>query len=223
MLQGHPCWQNEKYGNISYRNLCFICHQNVNHDMLYKSKLCLGYVEKWNEVLKCIEMNTGLIINGSTLHAIDVTEHPLDMSYLYKVAFIYQLHTSQIVPNSQMNTEREEFQISVHAGNWKQQPPCGLTLVLVGMKVLFIPQFVSLKPVYLTQWWDNEGRNICLHREILPHTRCMGVTMLHPGHGKLFTVVTMVIRLYFITRAYAISCFLNLDFWCYVVWYFMAC
>ena len=102
--------------------------------MLYKSKLCLGYVEKWNEVLKCIEMNTGLIINGSALHAIDVTEHPLDMSYLYKVAFIYQLHTSQRAPKSQMNTEREQFQISVHAGNWKQ-PPCGLTLVLVGMKV----------------------------------------------------------------------------------------
>ena len=62
--------------------------------MLCKFQLCLRYIEKWKEVPKCIEAKAWLIIKGSALRTIDVTEHPLHMSFLYKVDFMYQLHTS---------------------------------------------------------------------------------------------------------------------------------
>ena len=57
--------------------------------MLCKFQLCLGDIEKWKEVLKCIEVKARLIIKGSALRAIDVTEHPLHMSFLYKVDFMH--------------------------------------------------------------------------------------------------------------------------------------
>ena len=49
-------------------------------------------------------MKARLIIKGSVLHAIDVNERTLQMSFLYKVAYMHQLHTSQRALNSQMNT-----------------------------------------------------------------------------------------------------------------------
>ena len=85
--------------------------------MLSKSQHCLSYVEKCEEVLKCIEMKVRLIISGSVLHAIDVTEHTLQMPFLYNVVFMHQLHTPQRALNSQMNIKREQFEISLHSGN----------------------------------------------------------------------------------------------------------
>ena len=82
-----------KYGNSSWRKLCFFCYQNANHEMLCKSQHCLSYAEKCEEVLylKCNEMKARLWFNGSGLHAVDVTEHgrchfctmlPLRISYI---------------------------------------------------------------------------------------------------------------------------------------------
>ena len=78
----------------SWRKLCFFCHQNVNHEMPYKSQHCLSYVEKWKKVFKWIEMKARLIIKGYVLHATDVSEHTLQLSFLYKITFIHKLHTS---------------------------------------------------------------------------------------------------------------------------------
>ena len=52
-----------------------------------------------------------------SLHVIVVTEHTLQMPFLYNVAFMHQLHTPQISLNSQMNMNHEQFEISLHSGN----------------------------------------------------------------------------------------------------------
>ena len=119
MVQDHPYWLNEKYGKSSWRKLRFFCHQNVNHEMLYKSQHCLSDVEKWKKDPKCTEMKAMLIIKGPVLHAIDVNEHTLQMSFLNKIIFIHQLHTSQRAFSSQVNRKYGQPEISVHPNNWK--------------------------------------------------------------------------------------------------------
>ena len=52
-------------------------------------------------------MKDRLWFSGSILHAIDVTEHTLQMQFLYNVAFMHQLDTPQRALNSQMNMKRE--------------------------------------------------------------------------------------------------------------------
>ena len=85
--------------------------------MLSKSQHCFSYVEKCEEVLKCIEMMARLWFSGLVLHAIDVTEHTLQMPFPYNIAFMHQLHTPQRALNFQMNMKRVQFEISPHAGN----------------------------------------------------------------------------------------------------------
>ena len=85
--------------------------------MLSKSQHCLSYVEKCEEVLKCIEMMARLWFSGSVLHVIDVTEHTLQMPFLYNIALMYQLHNLQRVLLFRMNMKRVQFEISPHSSN----------------------------------------------------------------------------------------------------------
>ena len=78
----HPYWQNGKYGNSSWRKLCFFCYQNANHEMLFKSQHCLSYVEKCEEVMKCIEMKARLWFTGSILARCHGIKLPSCISYI---------------------------------------------------------------------------------------------------------------------------------------------
>ena len=66
-------------------------------------------------------MEARLIIKGSALHDIDVTEHPLHMLFLYKVAFMHQLYILQGAPKWIRNTSSERYLYTQVIG--KQQPP----------------------------------------------------------------------------------------------------
>ena len=164
MAQGRPYRQNEKYGNSSWKKLFFFCYQNVNHEMLYKSQYCLGYVEKWKKVLKYIEMKAMLIINRGQFFM------PLMwLNTIWRCNFCtwLPLCIGYISLNSQMNTKREQCDISVHSGNWKTTITILVNWYRFGWEISFLLSFVRLIPVCLTQWWSDEERIICLQWEIL--------------------------------------------------------
>ena len=154
--------------------------------MLCKSQHCLSYVEKCEEVLKCIEMTVRLIISGSVLHAIDVTEHTLQMSFLYNVAF---MHTPQRFLNSQMNMRQEQFEISLHLGYKKTAITIGLILVFIGIWMAFYPVAVMI-------WWRD--KYLSSSRNFVTYTLSVYVPSLWVRDMKsCLQVVVMVMRLYF--------------------------
>ena len=109
MVQGHPYWQKWKTWQQFMKKTVFLLLSKCQPWDAVQMSALFSYVEKCEEVLKCIEMKVRLIISGSVLHAIDVTEHTLQMSFLYNGVFMHQLHTPQRALNSQMNMKREQL------------------------------------------------------------------------------------------------------------------